>query len=186
MKYLLYWFITLFLCQTFRRLLSCLADIHDGGGLPLLCSPTVITGDVESSISALQDVATSTINFSDTDEGESDVETLVRRWTAVSSSAATTNATLPDKTNTILSDVKYNVTSVENKFSDFRTETKPLITGHVTSEQRLLVSPIATSSIKNKQLLALKHAELRGWFLGARLEDLRTENVYEWAAWYVF
>ena len=33
------------------------------------------------------------------------------------------------------------------------------------------------------RLLALKHAEVRGWFLGAKLGDIRRGNVEEWVAW---
>lgn len=35
----------------------------------------------------------------------------------------------------------------------------------------------------NMQLMALKHAQLQGWFHGAQLDSIYKENVREWIAW---
>uniref|UniRef100_A0A7S3PQ22 AB hydrolase-1 domain-containing protein n=1 Tax=Aplanochytrium stocchinoi TaxID=215587 RepID=A0A7S3PQ22_9STRA len=38
----------------------------------------------------------------------------------------------------------------------------------------------------NDEILALKRGYVRGWFLGAELEDIKRENAVEWIAWAFF
>ena len=37
----------------------------------------------------------------------------------------------------------------------------------------------------NKQLMALKHTEIRSWFFGATIDQIYRGNVEDWIAWYL-